>query len=105
MRIGKLTERVVIQSATETQSATGEVTQSWSTVATVWAQVSPLTGKEFFSSQHLEAEVNAVIRIRYRTGITPKMRVTHGSDTYDIMAVLQPDSANRETHLMCVKKD
>ena len=101
MRIGPLRHRVVIQSETATQDTYGGEVLTWSTVATVWAAVEPLTGREFLEGRGLEASVDTRIRVRYRSGLGPTMRVTWGTHTYDILAVLELKHEHREIHLMC----
>lgn len=101
MRAGKLDQRVTIQSATIARDSYGNEVRTWSTLATVWAEVEPLVGREFMEGRQVESEVTTRIRIRYRTDLTTAMRAVHGSVTYDIVSVLNPDSDRRETQLMC----
>lgn len=105
MRAGTLTERVTIQETTQTQDGDGGIVDSWADVATVWAAVEPLTGREFFDAAKVNAEVSSRIRIRALSGIVPKMRAVHGSDIYDIHAVMDVDSRGREIHLMVSRED
>lgn len=74
----------------------------WTTVATVWAAVEPLTGREFLEGRALDAELSTRIRVRYRTGVVmhPEMRVVWGSHTYDVAAVIEKKSEHREIWLM-----
>ena len=101
MRAGDLRHRVTIQQPVETQNAYGEPVVAWQDVATVWAAVEPLRGREFFDAQQVQARVDHRIRIRYRADVTPKMRVLLGSRAFNIQAVIEPESRRRELHLMC----
>jgi len=74
LRAGKLRRRLVIQQATETQGATGEMAVTWGTFATVYGSVEPLRGREYFAAKEQRAEVTTRIRIRYRTGSRRKCR-------------------------------
>ena len=69
-------------------------------VATVWAAVEPLTGREFLSAGAMASATEARIRMRYMPGIVSTMRVIHGADTYGIQAVIHIKSARRELQLM-----
>ncbi len=103
MEAGKLRHRVVIQENTPTRDSYGDEVDSWSTWATVWGAVEPLTGREAFSAganQRL-AEVTHRIRIRYRSGVLPTMRVTWRSRTFNIQSVIEPETRDREIQLMC----
>lgn len=101
MKAGTLRHRVVIQEKDPTQDEYGEEVPTWSDVDTVWAAVEPLAGREFLETQRVGAEVTTRIRIRYRDGIVPKMRVVWGDHVYDIKAVIHVEERQREIHLMC----
>jgi SPP1 family predicted phage head-tail adaptor len=99
MQAGKLRHRVTIESLVETQDGTtGAISRAWSTVATVWAAIEPLSGREFIAAQGAQAEVVARILIRYRDDVVAKMRVVFGSKVYNIRAVL-PDKESGTEHL------
>lgn len=101
MRAGQLRHRVALQTVTETRDAVGGIVSGWATTVTLWAAVEPLRGREFFQARAEQAGVDTRIRIRYRAGVVPKQRITWDGHTYDIEAVIEPDSRRRELHLMC----
>jgi len=89
-RIGSLNERIVIQSVSESQSASGYAAPTWGTFATVWANVNfrPGGADERIITDRETAVSPVEFTLRYRTDITPKMRVSWQSDTFDIVAVM-----------------
>ncbi len=101
MKAGKLRHRITIQEASERQDSTGAVVNTWVDRATIWAAVEPLSGRELVAAQALNAETSTRIRTRYWAGITPKMRASWGDHIYDILSVVELESAQRELHLMC----
>lgn len=101
MEAGKLRHRVEIQYKVVTQNSYGEEEITWTELATVWAAVEPLSGREFLEGRQVSAEVNTRIRIRRRGDVTPEMRVVYGSINYDILAVIELEERRREEHLMC----
>lgn len=101
MRAGELRHRVTIQQKTFSRDSYGGETITWTDVATVWAAVEPISGREYFTAQQTQAEVTTRIRIRHRAGITPVMRVLWGTRLYDIISVIEVKERNREIHLMC----
>lgn len=102
IRAGELRHRVTIQQNNSTsRDAVGAEVPNWQDVATVWAAVEPLRGREYLESQQVNAEVDTRIRIRHYPGITPDMRVIWGSRIYEIEAVINVDERDREIHLMC----
>ena len=100
MRAGTLRHKVVIQKNTPTRDSYGAEVEAWADYATVWASIEPARGREFWESQQVNAEVTGKIRIRYLEGITPKMRVKHGSRIFEIISVINPEERNRELQLM-----
>lgn len=103
MRAGELRNRVIIQQKSISRNNPERIAvESWVDVVTVWAEVKDLRGKEFFQAQAVNAEVTAIIRIRYRTGITPVMRVKFGSRIFGITSPpIDPDGRRTELQLMC----
>jgi SPP1 family predicted phage head-tail adaptor len=101
MRAGDLRNRITIQDKTVVQNTFGEEDITWTDVATVYAAIEPLRGREFLDSKMATAEVTTKIRIRERDGIRPEMRVVHGSTVYDIRAVIHVETRQREMQLMC----
>lgn len=92
---------MTLQQRTTTQDAYGAPVETWSDLATVWGHVEPLSGREYFQAQQLQARVNTHITIRYRDGVTPLLRAKLGSRVYRIEAVINPDERKRELQLMC----
>ena len=79
MKSGDLDQRVTIQALSGGVDAIGQpLPDSWADVVTVWAAVEPLTGREYLAAGAMVSAVEARIRIRYRPGVTPAMRVLHG---------------------------
>ena len=106
MRAGKLRHRVTIQKNTPSQNDLGEAIASWSTVATVWAAVEPLQGREFFEARQEQADVTTRIRIRWRDDVSVENRVTwtdpaNTAHVYDITAVLADPTHLWQLVLMC----
>ena len=101
MNIGSLRHRVTIQQYGITRDDFGAEVPDWMPLATVWASVEDLAGKEYFAAQQVNAEVSTRIRIRYRGDIKPQMRVVYGARVLDIQAVLDPEGRRRELQLMC----
>jgi SPP1 family predicted phage head-tail adaptor len=101
MNIGSLNRQVTIQSPPTAEDALGQPTGSWTTVATVWANVRALNGLETIKGGAETSVAKASIRIRYRTDVTSAMRVVHGSTTYEIKAVLPDVAGKRHVDLAC----
>ena len=55
----------------------------------------------FFAASTTLSETTTRIRIRYRPDLTVIDRINHGGTLYDIQAIINPKSGNRELVLMC----
>ena len=90
LKAGDLDKRVTIQAPTETRDAGGAVVVTWVDVATVWAAIEPLRGRELIAAQAEASEVSGKIRLRYLSGITSKHRVVYGARIFDVVAPVNP---------------
>lgn len=75
----------------------------WTTQATVWASITPLSGREFVEAKQRQIDATVRITIRYRADMlpTPNWRVKFGSRIYDIDSVINRDERGRTVDLMC----
>ena len=95
MRAGDLNRRVTLQQRSAGHDALGQPNGTWADLATLWASVRHLSGLQALKADAEVSEVQASIRLRYRTDITAGMRAVLGTTIYDIKAVL-PDQAHHE---------
>ena len=102
--IGKLRHRVTLQRPVITKDNIGQEIEEWQDVATVWASVEPLSGKEYFSAKQVNSEVSAKITLRFLQGITPEVRVILDKHTYNILAVINFGERNVYLQLLCSEK-
>ncbi len=103
MRIGPLNKRVAIRSASTTRDDYGQPIPSWSTDATVWASVEPLSGRERVSAQQQHAETTHRIRMRYQPGttVTTVKRLLFGTRVFEIISVINKKEKNLMLELLC----
>ena len=91
MQAGRLNRRCTLQQPGTTTDELGQPIPGWTDVATVWASVVDVSGREYVAAGGLQNSAQTKITIRYRSGIVPSMRVVHGSDAYNVEAVLGQD--------------
>lgn len=86
----------------EDMDSDGGVVEAWvpafDTSATMPAEVAPLSGRELIAANATQSKVTHRIRIRYREGITAKMRAVERETTYNIEAVI-PDQKSGQRWL------
>ena len=91
---GDLRHRVELQRPVTTQdAATGAYITNWTTFASPWAKIAPMSAREFMQSAANQSEVRGYITIRYRGGVDASMRIVHRGMYYNIFGVIpDPDS-------------
>lgn len=89
MQAGKLTERITIRRSTEVKGADfADVQRTWATLATRWAEVAPLSGRETFRNREQGSQASVLVRCRWDStlaGVTAKDQVVHGSRVLEIV--------------------
>lgn len=87
---GRLDRRITLQAFTSTTDDYGEVIETWTDLAEVWAEVRPLRGVERVEAAQLAAQVDTRFTIRYRDDLAPgRHRITYQGRLYNIQAVLE----------------
>jgi SPP1 family predicted phage head-tail adaptor len=82
----------------------GQPLDDYVPVATVWAAIEPLRGREYFAVMSEHAEVTTRIRIRYREGIDRTMRVQYRDSEFEILHIIHPEFGRKELQLMCKER-
>jgi len=101
MQIGKLRHYVDLQSSSDVPNELGEIEKTWSTIASVFASIEPLSGRELLQYQQFNAEMSHRIVIRYNSSVNSKCRVKFGYRIFDINMVKNPDERNIFLELIC----
>lgn len=85
MRAGDLNRRIEIQSNTPSYDSFNQPIDNWKTDATVWASITTNGGGEFYAAQKVNAETQALFKIRYRPEITSLHRIKYGDRIFEIL--------------------
>lgn len=106
MRAGLLRSRVTLQQKSTTPDAYGQPAETWSTVATVWAYIEPLTGREPFLAKAPHTEISHQIVTRYQSLFADPLavaalRAVYNGRNFNILACLNTDERNSEIRLLC----
>ncbi len=100
MKIGKMRYRITLQYPSDGVDDYGNSIDTWQDLKTVWADIVPVSGREYLTASQATSETQYKIYIRYLEGINAKMRVIQGEQVYEILAVLGDKRSNMLT-LMC----
>lgn len=86
---------------TETLDGAGQPVQVWRTFDHMWGSVEPLSGRELYNAAQVQPDVTHMVKMRYRAGVAPKMRIQHDARTLDILSITNREERNIELELMC----
>jgi len=101
MKAGALRHRVTIQRLVTTRDSFGAALETRTDIATVWASVEPIGGRELWQMQQVTAEVSTRVRMRYRSDVVPTMRLCFGSRILEVTNVIDTEERHRELELLC----
>lgn len=106
IRAGRLRHRVLVQAlpASPALDGYGQTSSSFSTAATVWASIDPLSGNELVQARQVSADVTHRVVMRYHAGLTPKMRLKKGDRVFEILSVLDGANSTRRESVCLVKE-
>jgi len=101
--LGAMRRRVELQQEARTPDGGGGFTVSWTTVATVWAEITPLAGRERIEAMRLQGELTHRIVIRHRRDLAPdhQWRLRLGARTFNVRAVINQGERDRFLELLC----
>lgn len=102
LRSGDLDTLATIETPTESANGIGEPILTWSTFATRWIAIVPLSGAEQLQAMATEGSITHRVRMRYTDGLKPKMRLTAGGRSFEIMSALE--RGRREEHELMVSE-
>ena len=68
-----------------------------------WQTVDPVSGREYYAAEQAQSEVTHKVRLRYRAGVTPGMRVLLGQRRLYIRSVI--DWGERHESLLLMAQE
>ncbi|SMH29694.1 phage head closure protein [Azospirillum agricola] len=84
---GDLDQRIRIEAKTRVEDEGGGAAEGWALVATVWAQVWPVSGRERAEAQQVEATTMMRFKVRRRAGLDAGMRIVWQGRAHNIRFV------------------
>lgn len=101
--IGELRHRVTIQYKVpgDPDGAGGKLSETWGTLATVWAKVDPRAPREILLADQIVHRITCLITIRRRSDVTSAMRVSYQGRIFAILGVREINEARHWTELQC----
>jgi SPP1 family predicted phage head-tail adaptor len=98
---GKMVHQVTILQPQPVQDISGTSIQ-WVPFVQTWAEIVPVRGIDVVKSGQDTTQLFLTVRIRWQTGILPKMRVQGQNGQYVIQAIENPGERNVILVLTCL---
>lgn len=108
MQAGNLRKRITLQHKVGTRDAYGQAINTWSDIATLWAEVVAVSGAEGLHGLQVESEVKQKVTVRYRAELADPRgvnawRFSFDGRIFDIEACLFDDMKKRYVVLLCAE--
>lgn len=87
MIAGRLDRRITIERASVTTDEYGGPVETWATLATVWAEVLPISDGERWRAAEVAATVTHRFRIRWGVGVEATDRISYDGKAFEISNV------------------
>jgi SPP1 family predicted phage head-tail adaptor len=107
---GSLDRRITLQRSTvsDTGNAYGEPVETWTTIATVWAEKIDASANESYRAQEVGAKITRRFRIRHSSdvsGLNPVDRLLYDGVVHQITGVRElQGTRNRWLEIDCVSR-
>lgn len=103
MRAGLTKKRVALDEPVTTQNATGEEVTAWSEVATVWASIEPIRGREALLNGLNAAQMDTRLRMRWSTALdamNSEWRIRYKETVYNVVSIAHVMTGRRELEIL-----
>ena len=101
MNIGKMRHRVEVQRPVYTADTAGQMIETWVKVGDYWADVMPLSGREFLQAEAVEANITTKVRMRYLEGLLVTDRIIYDNRILEINSIINTSERDREIFVLC----
>jgi len=100
-QVGQLRHQITLQGQGSTRDTGGGISAGFTTIATVYADIKPKSGKEVYKQGKLIGSVSHEITVRYRTDISNGSRIKIANKLFNIRAIINVDERDRFLKLLC----
>lgn len=102
MNIGKLNKRITfLMPKTGYDEMGQEIEETWQPCKTVWANIKPLRGREYWDAKKKSVEQNYKIITRYHDGITTNMRIRYKNKILNIESIANVEEKGVMLEIQC----
>jgi SPP1 family predicted phage head-tail adaptor len=101
MMAGSLRKRVAIETVGSALDDYGDLTGSWTTLATVWASIDSVSGTEREIASELVGIVTHRVKMRYRSAVNSASRLIYDGRTFEVESVTDWQERGIFLELLC----
>jgi len=104
MSVGSLKERISVEKPVYIDDGHGGKNLiHWEKVCDVWADIHPISGREYYEAQQIRNDVTHKVQIRRNTEINEEMRFDWNNRKLKIQSIIDVDYP-RFLEVMCVEQ-
>jgi SPP1 family predicted phage head-tail adaptor len=92
---GRFRTELVLEEVSDASDGMGGEVEIWSAVATVFAEMEPVSAKSAFGADQTLETVTHLVTLRQEQDIRSGMRFAKGARVFDILTVYDPDETGR----------
>lgn len=106
MKAGKLRKRLIIKRATIAADSLNDQIPTPATLATVWGEIMPTSGREFWLSDQARAESSHVVTMRWpgslvTNGLLARDQLVYGTRVFEVVQASNTEERNRMLYAAC----
>ena len=101
MSIGRMRYEVALQKPTNTRDTGGGITESFTTLSNIFADIEQTRGNESLRQGQVKEQTTFILTIRYRKDIGTNYRILYDEDAYNIRNIKNVDNRNRYLEVEC----
>ncbi|MBQ9607643.1 MAG: phage head closure protein [Lachnospiraceae bacterium] len=107
MNIGRLNQRITLFRLEDAEDEMGQSTQKLGEVATIWADIYPVRGSEFYELKKIQSKVSHKCYIRYReqyADIDSNWYLKVDGKIFDIDSAIDVDFEHKMLEIRCYER-
>lgn len=101
---GNLNKKVKIMKLSQVQDGAGGYEDKLVEIKSVWANIQPVYGREFWQAQQVQAQISHKITIRYTKDIDRACIISLGKRLFDIQYITNVNEENRFLELRALER-
>lgn len=104
INIGDINKRVQVMQSSQVKDGAGGFEKVLTPIRTVWANITPVQGREFWESQQTQARITHKIIIRYTKDINRTMVLVYDNRIFDIQFIINVEEKNRFLEIQALER-